>query len=369
MKHISYAFTVCILAFAFAPSAYAAGCADLTRNLRVGMKGSDVLLLQRTLNSLPQTTIAANGPGSPGSETTYFGPLTKTAVIKFQELHRNEVLIPVGLTSGTGFVGTQTRMKLRSQCATAPGATVSQAVRPPYVPAPQFTPPKPGTILKIPPAVDAPVKIAALARLAEEPAVTSPQTDTLPLAPSNDNLYISQPGSYAVAPGETFFLLGGGFDATNNTVTIGAMKFTGVKKGEDGTLSVVIPLTMPKGKFDVTVTSSRGTSNKSFVVVTALGAVPPMITNVTPETGVLGGPVTITGENLSKEWNDIYVGGAVIAGLVSSDGKTLNTSFPLDIPGVTMGQDTPGVDVELPVWFSIVNPNGVSNSMLYTAKI
>lgn len=86
---------------------------ELTRNLSLGDRGQDVLQLQQFLNTDPQTAISGTAGGSLGQETTYFGNLTKQAVIRFQEKYASEVLAPIGLTAGNGFVGPLTRAKIK----------------------------------------------------------------------------------------------------------------------------------------------------------------------------------------------------------------------------------------------------------------
>lgn len=108
-------------------------------NLSLGDSGSAVASLQARLNIDPDTRVADAGPGSPGNETTYFGPLTRAAVIRFQEKYKNEVLTPVGLIRGNGYVGHYTRMKL-NETSSIPKISVEVPDPQPIVDPPTTTP-------------------------------------------------------------------------------------------------------------------------------------------------------------------------------------------------------------------------------------
>ena len=77
-------------------------------DLYVGSNNAVVRTLQQILNSDQDTMIATSGPGSKGLESTYFGYLTKQAVIKFQKKY--------SITPAAGFVGPKTRAQLNMVC-------------------------------------------------------------------------------------------------------------------------------------------------------------------------------------------------------------------------------------------------------------
>ncbi len=84
-------------------------CARIESNLYYGMKGSsEVRCLQEFLKNqgdhiYPEGLVTGNFLG-----------MTKRAVIRFQEQHKKQILSPLGLSEGTGYVGKSTRLFLNS---------------------------------------------------------------------------------------------------------------------------------------------------------------------------------------------------------------------------------------------------------------
>ncbi len=89
-------------------------CPALSRSLQLGSSGADVMDLQKFLNASAATRVAVSGAGSPGMETTYFGPATQAAVIKFQAANN---------VSAIGVVGPATRAAIAAVCGTTGGST------------------------------------------------------------------------------------------------------------------------------------------------------------------------------------------------------------------------------------------------------
>ena len=77
---------------------------NFSRNLSIGFTGEDVRTLQKYLNT-HGFPVATSGVGSLDMETTYFGLLTKAALIRFQS--------SIGLPS-TGFFGPMTQGYIKS---------------------------------------------------------------------------------------------------------------------------------------------------------------------------------------------------------------------------------------------------------------
>ena len=96
-----------------------ASSATFSSHLQFGDKGAEVMKLQQVLNANALTKVASAGAGSPGRESTFFGGLTKAALMKYQTW--------AGI-SATGVVDSPTLAKLNgvtTTTTTTGGTTVT----------------------------------------------------------------------------------------------------------------------------------------------------------------------------------------------------------------------------------------------------
>lgn len=100
------------LAALSAGAAPAAGACSFTRDLTDGVSGADVQCLQRYLNSAG-FQVASSGAGSPGNETQFYGPLTRSAVARWQSGN--------AVSPAVGYFGPISRTKYNAVAGAAPG--------------------------------------------------------------------------------------------------------------------------------------------------------------------------------------------------------------------------------------------------------
>jgi len=96
---------------------------EILQNLTLGSSGDDVKVMQELL--------LQEGVYPAGLITGFFGELTRSAVIRFQEKYADEILVPVGLMRGSGFAGSATRKKINKLLGGEVSAPPVTSVLPP----------------------------------------------------------------------------------------------------------------------------------------------------------------------------------------------------------------------------------------------
>jgi len=285
-------------------------------SLSIGNTGDDVKLLQQILNQDSRTRVATSGPGSAGRESRFFGSLTKEAVIRFQEVYREEILSPIGLKRGTGYVG-------------------------------------PGTIKVL--------EKLALGREVSGSFSINSLSPTITRAGGPVNFkFTGQLGAEAYA-------------VVNNQQV--AIRPNGASQG----IFLTLPAGLPGGVYDLYLVNGGQTSNSLKLTILAgespVSSGAPTITGLTPNRGGYGTTVVISGTGFSTNANNtLFLGYDKITGVASTDGKTLTFTIPSVIPHLNFPREvfTGFSQVErenawLPFWVYVQLSSGQeSNSELFT---
>jgi len=292
-------------------------------NLKIGDNSQDVRQLQILLNDDASTRISDSGIGSKGQESTYFGALTQSAVMRFQAKYKKDVLDPYNVDQPTGFVGAGTRKKLNELASNVASTTSSSAV---------------------------------------STSTTSKFSGPLPFTKRNlPVLYTVRPQQ--IRPGETFTLVGAGFEI-KNTIHIGNEAFKDVFPQDNNNISFTIPSNsgLGDGTYEVWVENVNGKSSayghEVELTITNNPQPVPTITKVSPEIVSINDTVTITGTNFS------YGGNTIISGFgnlenVRSNGSEITFSLK-DLISKDILKKLPAGQI-IKVDFYVLGENGVSN--------
>lgn len=361
------------------PTTSFAACVPLARTLRLGQKGEDVRALQVFLNKNSATALATTGDGSPGHETTYFGPRMKDAVKRFQVLHKSEVLTPLGLKLPSGFIGKFSLGIINASiCKTSTASPVTVAQNATGSPQRATTPTAESieqqkkeltakiaqliaTMGKSSTSTTAPSSATALAApMAPAPpvVVTTPTQAVDPNAP----LLLYGFNTSVTTRGQTLMVSGSGI-VSGAELELGTKRYPVriMSPGVGGTID--LPSDAPLGKYYARLYVGSKKSNERILVIAEDLQHQPIIDSISPDSGNYGTIVTITGSGFTSS-NDIFTSLERISNISSPDGKTITFAVHADPLMLKSGKLIAGA----PYAIRVVNTQGISGVVQFSIK-
>jgi peptidoglycan hydrolase-like protein with peptidoglycan-binding domain len=308
---------------------------SLWRDLKLGDSGEDVTLLQKFLNTDTRTRVAQNGNGSPGLETSYFGPATMVAVKAFQGIY-------IGMQ--TGYVGALTRTaieKIQNEkvipihtVATATTSVSSTVVS-------NYTPPTLG-------------KTSIIAGVVAAADIFKP-------VDQNDFL-LTGISHFEVRPGDTIALFGFGFEK-DNVVFFGNEKVSSTLVSPTE-IRVVVPK-LAKQTYDIYVVNKRGSTKARSIFSVKIGSSrneKPYITESSPTSASIDSTITIKGNGFDKN-NTIYSALGILQEVPSKNGVI--TFSIKDFPEIKKFNGVREELATMPVYISVGTSKGITSNFAY----
>lgn len=219
-----------------------------SRNIRANETVTpDVSYLQFVLNQSIDTQVAETGAGSLSGLTNFYGPKTLSALNRFQEKYRDEILTPANIPAPTGYVGPLTRSKLNQVLASLFNGT--------YIEARSTTP--------------------LVSSLSGSNSGTSQvfQNTFTGTNTSSNNFGISQRppvitsfSTYRALSGQLMSLFGGQFRPLGNTIYLGGDNVGTYASQDNGSkITFKVPDALETGSYEVGVVNEFGTTSTGFL--------------------------------------------------------------------------------------------------------
>ncbi|MDO8492633.1 MAG: peptidoglycan-binding domain-containing protein [bacterium] len=326
-----------------------------TRDLTIGSTGEDVRNLQWFLNA-NGFQVASSGAGSSGSETTYFGNLTRVALGKFQASK--------GIAPTAGYFGPKTRAVVNGTVSTTPGTpgtpttpsgtglTVSSATQPTASLAPESANRIPFTKVTLTASSDGDVTVNGVTVERAGLASDSVFSGISLLDENGIQLGIAKTlnSNHQVTVGDSFVVKAG----TSKTVTIAGnmVADNSTRAGQVVSLAVVAVNTPATVNGSFPINGANHTINATLDLGTAtlaLSSFDPNSTGISKEIGLTNykfAGIRVTAGSAEKvrlysvRWNQTgsagssdlsnvktYVDGTAYDTVVSSDGKYYTATF------------------------------------------